>query len=222
MVLRELISEDDVTGEAITIRCAHGDTVLYPLVLVRISVDGRIQNVEAAASTTLPVSVLLGTDVPQLDGLLDYHDTCLAVMTRVQQRQQAEQEARETRIESEQGVEPTSISGSEREGKMELRIIYTIDGHKNGPKEKDESPQQDVSEEFHLTGFDDDVPMRTRQKLSRRQRRQLKQRFRQRGVIATGPEFQMGEIRELQKSDPSLEGTRRLAKVNQYGFFLSL
>ena len=29
----------------------------------------------------------------------------------------------------------------------------------------------------------------------------------------------MGEIRELQKSDPSLEGTRRLAKVNQYKFF---
>ena len=221
MVRRELISEDDLTGEAITIRCAHGDTVLYPLALVRISVDGRILNVEAAASTTLPVSVLLGTDVPQLGGLLDNHDTCLAMMTRAQQRQQAEQEARETRIESEQGVEPTSISGK-CEGREDGDEKYTIDGPKNGPKEKDECPQQDVSEEFHLTGFDDDlfnVPMRTRQKLTRKQRRQLKQRFRQKGVIATGPEFQMGEIRELQKSDPSLEGTRRLAKVNQYGFF---
>ena len=101
MVRRELIREDDLTGEAITIRCAHGDTVLYPLALVRISVDGRILNVEAAASTTLPVSVLLGTDVPQLGGLLDNHDTCLAVMTRSQRQQQAEQEAREARIERE-------------------------------------------------------------------------------------------------------------------------
>ena len=48
-----------------------------------------------------------------------------------------------------------------------------------------------------MTGFDDDpfdVPMRTRQKLSRRHRRQLKQRFQQKSVVATGPEFEMGEI----------------------------
>ena len=118
-------------------------------------------------------------------------------------------------------MKPTSISG-ECERKEDGVEEYTIDGPKNGPKEKDECPHQDVLEEFHLTGFDDDlfnVPMRTRQKLSRRQRREVKQRFQQRGVVTTGPEFQMGEIRELQKSDPSLEGTRRLAKVNQYGFF---
>ena len=41
---------------------------------------------------------------------------------------------------------------------------YTIDGLKNQPKEKDEWPQQ---EEFHLTGFDDDLF-----DVSKKQRRQ--------------------------------------------------
>ena len=51
-----------VEGDAVTIRCAHGDTgdtVLYPLA-----------NVELV-SDTLPVSVLLGTDVLELDTLLE-------------------------------------------------------------------------------------------------------------------------------------------------------
>lgn len=56
-----------VEGDAVTIRCAHGDTVLYPIAKVGMVVDGmHLQEVEAAVSDTLPVSVLLGTDVPEL------------------------------------------------------------------------------------------------------------------------------------------------------------
>ena len=57
-------------GEAVTIRCAHGDTVLYPLADVNMEVDGLPITVEAAVSETLPTAVLLGTDVPQLTELL--------------------------------------------------------------------------------------------------------------------------------------------------------
>ena len=53
-------------GEAVTIRCAHGDNALYPLAMVDLVVDGVPLTVEAAVSKTLPVSVLLGTDVPEL------------------------------------------------------------------------------------------------------------------------------------------------------------
>ena len=60
-----------VEGDAVTIRCAHGDTVLYPLANVELVVDGIPLQVEAAVSDTLPVSVLLGTDVPELDILLE-------------------------------------------------------------------------------------------------------------------------------------------------------
>ena len=48
-------------GDAVTIRCAHGDTVLYPLAALELEVDG----------ISIPVEVvLLGRDVPQLASLL--------------------------------------------------------------------------------------------------------------------------------------------------------
>ena len=52
-------------GEAVAIRCAHGDTVLYPLAKISLEVA-----VEAAVSDTLPMTVLLGTDTPELAELL--------------------------------------------------------------------------------------------------------------------------------------------------------
>ena len=40
-------------GDAVTIRCAHGDTVLYPLADVNMEVDGLPITVEAAVSEKL-------------------------------------------------------------------------------------------------------------------------------------------------------------------------
>ena len=48
--------------DAVTIRCAHGDTVLYPLAVLELEVDGISIPVEAAASESLPEPVLLGRD----------------------------------------------------------------------------------------------------------------------------------------------------------------
>ena len=59
-------SAKKLAGQAITLRCAHGDTVLYPLVEVELQVDRIPLRVTAALSDTLPVSVPLGTDVPEL------------------------------------------------------------------------------------------------------------------------------------------------------------
>ena len=47
-------------GEAVAVRCTHGDTVLYPLAEVAMEVDGVETRVRAAISEKLPVSVLLG------------------------------------------------------------------------------------------------------------------------------------------------------------------
>ena len=49
---------------------AHGDTVLYPLAKVNMEINGIPIEVEAAVSSTLPVSVLLGEDVPELKQLV--------------------------------------------------------------------------------------------------------------------------------------------------------
>ena len=48
----------------------HGDVVLYPMAMVELEVDGSKFEVEGAISNSLPMAVLLGTDVPELLELL--------------------------------------------------------------------------------------------------------------------------------------------------------
>ena len=72
LVRQELIPKEKILeGEAVTIRCAHGDTVLYPVAKVQVMVDGRAVEVKAAVSETLPMDVLLGKDVPEFYELLN-------------------------------------------------------------------------------------------------------------------------------------------------------
>lgn len=96
LVRQELVPKEKLLdGEAVAIRCAHGDTVLYPLAQVEVSVGGRTLEVRAAVSETLPMDVLLGTDVPELGKLLGMNveqSDALAVTTRAQAKQQAESE----------------------------------------------------------------------------------------------------------------------------------
>ena len=76
MVHRALVpGHKYLEGDAVTIRCAHGDTVLYPLAKIDMAVDGMPIKVAAAMSETLPVPVLLGTDVTELTQLLGGADS---------------------------------------------------------------------------------------------------------------------------------------------------
>ena len=84
MVRKEMVSEDDLTlgrqqlfGVPMGMLCS-----IYPLAIVEILVENYTMEVEAAVSTTLPVSVLVGTDIPKLKTLLQGEDECMAVMTR--------------------------------------------------------------------------------------------------------------------------------------------
>ena len=71
MVRRNLVAmENIIVGRVATITCAHGDTKLHPLALMEVELDGSHIQVEAALSEELPVSVLLGTDVPELTHLI--------------------------------------------------------------------------------------------------------------------------------------------------------
>ena len=70
-MFEKLVPEDKLLpGKAVAIRCAHGDTVLYPLAKVHLEVDGQSLNITAAFAERLLVSVLLGIDVPLLTELL--------------------------------------------------------------------------------------------------------------------------------------------------------
>lgn len=96
-----LVPQDKILeGEVVAICCGHGDTVLYLLALVHLEVNGHHINVEAALTDTLPMSVLLGTDVPQLQDFIGQAlsrdnqsmetEDVLAVTTRAQFLRQTE------------------------------------------------------------------------------------------------------------------------------------
>ena len=110
-----------VDGE-VTIRCAHGDTVIYPLAEARICVGGRELTVLAAVSDTLPVSMLLGRDVPELMALLGKEPTketkpqtdpvdhdILAVTTRAQAAQRDWEEEQLQEREEASGAHAASL-----------------------------------------------------------------------------------------------------------------
>ena len=90
-------------GKVVAIRCAYGDTVLYPLALVQLEINGHHIDVEAALSNTLPMPVLLGTDVPQFQNFIGQAfsgehqplrtEDVFAVTTRAQFLRQTEQDA---------------------------------------------------------------------------------------------------------------------------------
>ena len=105
---------DDTTRVAgkIPIRCAHGDTHIYPLAQVEIRVGEKGFLVEAAVSETLPVSVVLGRDVPELLDMLNTPEEpqdAMVVLTRAGGRRQAQviQELEEG--DSHSGATPTEI-----------------------------------------------------------------------------------------------------------------
>ena len=88
------MTDDDILDGEVTVRCMHGDSVSYPLAVVKINIGGKDIITTAAVSNTLPASVLLGWDVPQLINMVKPRDCAgpseteaLAVMTRQRGRQ---------------------------------------------------------------------------------------------------------------------------------------
>ena len=123
MVRKELVPEEKILmGDAVTIRCAHGDTVLYPLAALELEVDGISIPVEAAVSESLPVPVLLGRDVPQLASLLGkpvgaelQSEEVMVVVTRAQAKRLLEEEILRWEQEIISGPEPKQIEQLDKE-----------------------------------------------------------------------------------------------------------
>ena len=70
MARQDLVPESKIIEEdAVTIQCAHGDTVLYPIAQLQLEGNGIPLCIEAALSKSLPMPVLLGTDVAVLHQL---------------------------------------------------------------------------------------------------------------------------------------------------------
>ena len=105
MVHRKLVSETQILdGESAVMRCAHADSVLYPMAKVNIEVNGCPISVVAAVSDTLQIDVLLGTDVPELGKLLHRVSDKFgqeAPIARAKQEAEAERESQRNQQRSE-------------------------------------------------------------------------------------------------------------------------
>ena len=113
MVRTDLVLPSSVSSAQVLIRCAHGEAVSYPTALVNMEIDGLQVCVEAAVCKSLPVSVLLGTDVPELFTVLSRvrsrEDSGMAVVTRSKFKQH-QVEAREEQVRDLQsGARPTPV-----------------------------------------------------------------------------------------------------------------
>eukprot|EP00731_Ephydatia_muelleri_P034853 Em0081g18a len=117
MVRGDLVpGERLLEGRCAVVRCAHGDTVVYPMAQICLEVDGHKINTAAAVSNTLPMAVLLGTDVPELLTLLNCRtlrgkvETSEAfATTRAASRRRVEEEREQARREKSSGVQPKPV-----------------------------------------------------------------------------------------------------------------
>ena len=202
MVHRKLVKESQyVDGEAVTIRCAHGDTVLYPLADVEIILEEGPVKVKAAVAEKLPASVLLGTDVPQLGKLLldkPVVEEALVVKTRAQTiKDKAEEQEHEAK-QQECGVRPHPL------------------------EDQDGGSVIDVSDGIEMPGqsFADDLFRQDGRAKPRQTRKQKREERARHGVIRAkdlpqkAPTWNFGskeELIELQRTDDTLETVRKEA-----------
>ena len=219
IVRRDLVPEAKMTGEEISIRCAHGDTVVYPLAEIEIEIGGRSFPVEAAVVEKLPVSVLLGRDVPELVKLLQEppgreaqemrEAEAMVVTTRAQKKQQEEAAQMEARGDR---AEPNNCSGLQC-------------GELGSDQSEQEDPESGMSGELlgelEMPGslWDEELFAggKVKTKLSRKQKRAGRVQFRQKeGEESTTfyhpLDLTSEELSQLQRKDESLEEVRKAAK----------
>ena len=228
LVKRDLVPDLKVGDGEIAIRCAHGDIATYPLASVEIAVGGKEFVVEAAVSETLPVSVLLGGDVPELVKMVK--DGCspdtqgkgmeeVMVTTRAQKRvQEREAKAREE-SERESGAQPNPIWQLGRESEVINRQDQEVPstGVDTPVGEGGESEcGASVQEDEEVPGVEFDVNLfaggREKVKLSRKENRINKHRFRQEGSTQHPLDLTAEELRQLQEEDRSLEAVRKAVR----------
>ena len=234
MVRRSLVPEErSLEGQAVTIQCAHGDVALYPLAQVELEVEGEKVQVQAAVSDNLPVSVLLGTDVPKLKKLLRANSNNLQtigmdaalVMTRSQVKEKERAEAEMSAKERRSGVEPNPVEESENGGIGSGERSDEESGKQFGCETEDieESGKQCETEDILGSSFSDDLFRRKNLRV-RKTRRQKREARKVHGLIRAKDRsgksrvrdkkdwesiVSRAELEQLQREDESLAEVRK-------------
>ena len=195
MIRRDLVPTTKILDDAVTVQCAHKDTVAYPLAVVELTVDGLPLTVEAALSDTLPTAVLLGRDVPELNELLGghrakkLHDTtgkveAMMVTTRygARKRRELEEKSQEQgqEMEMEQQVQNEAEAGTQVPDDAERPKRATeLEAVQEGAETERQDQVQELPEDLWKDGLDDELLEggRVRRRMTRAQKRQERRKF---------------------------------------------
>ena len=192
LVHKSLVTDEDILDGEVKIRCAHGDTVAYPLAAIKITIDGKDIITTAAVSSTLPASALLGWDVPELitylTGIRPEQDKMALATTRLQAHQ----------------PQPPQAGGAQTEDEA-----LDVDLH------QDQHPQET---DIILSNVDDSLfspvgtpgPVLTRSQKRENRRRYLSDRN-SNDSEGPGLDISSEELRILQENDTSLSHARSVA-----------
>eukprot|EP00731_Ephydatia_muelleri_P001970 Em0001g1970a len=198
---RTMVRGDLVPGERLlegrcaVVRCAHGDTVVYPMAQICLEVDGHKINTAAAVSNTLPMAVLLGTDVPELLTLLNCRtlrgkvETSDAfATTQAASSRRVEEEREQARREKSSGVQPKPVLAEQ-------------------PKES-----WDLGAELDEAIFQGGRQRPTQTRSQKRQKRQEHSlRVCPQLPADTGLKLSASELQKLQETDPTLSALRKVS-----------
>ena len=207
-------------GEVVAIRYAHGDTVLYPLALVHLEIKGHQIDVEAALSDTLPIPVLLGTDVPQLQDFIEqalFRDNqpigtedVFAVTTRAQFLKQTQQDAILDQADKLSGAVPMALDAGDLE-------ISNVESSGDTPDTQTQATTDQIDEQTPsstelqgtwMSELDDSMfeASKIQAKLTRKQKRKDCQRHKETPTESSLlTDISMEKLKAFQKADPTLE-----------------
>lgn len=197
---KELVPGDKMIDGEVPIRCAHGDVHLYPLAQIEIEIGDSTFAVEAGVTDQLPVSVLLGKDIPELMELLEQPKGVNAlVVTRAQAEKQRREEARIEEREKLSGAQPKPVL-EEEESELTQE------------ERRDESELETEVDEMEklIAGLDEEMFQggREKEKQTRRQKRVERQKHAEQKNLHP-LDISLREIQELQENDETLEVIRR-------------
>ena len=191
------MSDERLKGE-VTVRCAHGDTTTYPLAEVATEVQDIHFKGNVGVSTTLPVSVLLGTDFPKLMELLGRSQGDALVVTRAQAKSMEMQRSKQVEKEEMSGAHPSPAVDDCAHSEETDRAPSSKEAN------QDPIPGMDFAEELFVAGKE-----RVRQ--SRRQK-QLERRRHAVQAQEHPLDLTIEELQGLQQADETLAEVREAGK----------
>ena len=179
--------------------------------------------VEAAVSDSLPVSVLLGTDVPELGKLLQFNPNVVhsteveraLVVTRARAREEAEEEEERHAKEQQSGATPNPVLETNQDGNQ--------DGDQDGDQDSDGEMLADP--DIPGSNFDDSIFANPTPVVRERQTRSQKRKERKNHGLERAKDqpkkstnanptigLTTNELRKHQEEDKTLERARVLAE----------